>query len=128
MIDRKSPWFNRLEQFPRGKKGKAMRLVKYAFVVLAAAAGALAASAAKAGPNAPLCLMLENNYNQCIVQAQRQGGYGGDYDRGWGGGPGGGWDDDRGYYRRQRGQGASQAKQAECARWLVSIQQNNCVR
>lgn len=63
---------------------------------LAAAAFALlAAGAANAGPNVPLCLAIENNYNNCLLQQQRQpqggGGYGGgDYGGDYGGGYGGG--------------------------------------
>jgi hypothetical protein len=83
----------------------------------------LAASAAKAGPHVPLCFALQNNFNECMRQQQRQNAWGGGYDRGWGD-----WDEDDGYehYRRQRHQQRGAAKQAECARWLFAIQQNNC--
>jgi hypothetical protein len=116
-------------------------------IPIAVAGALLAASAAKAGPNVPLCLALENNFNECMRQQQRQnawggggqgwgggygqgdygrGGYGhGGYDRGWGDGD---WDDGYGGYPRPRRQPRGAAKQAECARWLAAIQQNNCAR
>ncbi|WP_442755082.1 hypothetical protein ACNHKD_00010 [Methylocystis sp. JAN1] len=99
---------------------------RLAFLV-ASAPALLGATAAKAGPNVPLCLSLQNSYNACMVQAQRQQGWGG-YGHGWGDGYGGGWGDDDDYYRYQRRQQRGVAKQAECARWLYAIQQNGCVR
>jgi hypothetical protein len=115
-------------------KGNAMPLrktpsAKRLALLVAAATALLAAPAAEAGPNVPLCLSLENSYNACIRQAQRQnawGGYGGGWDGGQGWGGDGGWDDD--YYRGRRRQQRALSKQAECARWLYAIQQNNCVR
>jgi hypothetical protein len=120
---------------------------------LFSAIGAAATIPAKAAPNPALCMALAENYNQCQRQAQRQnyqGGWGGGYgyDRGYGGGwgghdddgwgghrHGGGWGGDgygydRGYGGgwggRGYGGGRPQAKQAECARWLVALQQNQC--
>lgn len=106
-----------------------MPLFKRFAVPAAAAAALFGATAVKAGPNAPLCLSLQNSYNACMVQAQRMGwrghgGWGGGYDNGYGGGWGG--DDDYRHYQRRQYRSAS--KQAECARWLYAIQQNGCVR
>lgn len=99
------------------------------FALFAAVATALAvSSAAQAGPNVAVCVTLQNNYNACMVQAQRQQGWGGQgYGGGWDGGYGG-WGDDDDYYRQQRRQRRAVSKQAECARWLYAIQQNGCVR
>lgn len=109
-----------------------MSLFKRPAVPVVAAIALLGATAAEAGPNVPLCLSLQNSYNACMVQAQRQGwggygGWGGGYDNGYGG-YGGGWGDDDDYYRYQRRQYRSASKQAECARWLYAIQQAGCVR
>lgn len=94
-------------------------------------AAALAAMPARAAPNPSLCFALAENFNQCQRQAQRQsrGGYGGGYgyDGGGYGYDGGGWGDEDDYYRGRRRAGRAQAKQAECARWLVAMQQNNCM-
>ncbi len=110
-----------------------MRLLKHPLLLLAAASALTAAPAAKAGPNVGACVYLSNGYNNCMNEAARQNRWGGGYGGEWGGGYGPGWGDDGWdpeyeYYRRQRAQGRSQAKQAECARWLYAIQQNNCVR
>lgn len=117
-----------------------MRFVIPALALAGVVGAAIAALPAKAAPNPALCFALAENYNQCQRQASRQGGgWGG----GWGRGSGGGWDGGRGYDRngyggggwggggdydwRRRG-GRGQSRQAECARWLVAMQQNNCVR
>jgi hypothetical protein len=106
-------------------------------IPIAVAGALLAGSAAKAGPNVPLCFALQNNFNECMRQQQRQSAWGGGYGQGYGqggygrGGYDHGWGDgdrDDGYdsYPRPRRQPRGGAKQAECARWLFAIQQNNC--
>lgn len=105
---------------PLGKTPPAKRLA----LLAAALTTLLAVSAAQAGPNVPLCLSLQNSYNVCMQQARRQNAWDG-YGHGW---DGGGWDDGYDYYRGQRRQRRALSKQAECARWLYAIQQNNCVR
>ncbi len=116
-----------------------MRIV-ISSLLFAALAAPLAATGALAGPNVPLCLAIETNYNNCINQQQRAragwggpgGGYGGG---GWGGqgggyggggyggggyGGGGGWGGPRGGVNR-----GAQAQQA-CMAWLVQLQANHC--
>jgi len=112
-----------------------MPMVKRTLLLAAASAALLCATAAYAGTNVAMCVALSNNYNQCMREQARGGGYGG-YGGGWGGGyeggyggwgggyDGDGWDNGYGHYRRG---GRAQGKQAECARWLVALQQNNCV-
>ncbi len=116
-----------------------MPMVKRTLLLAAASATLLCATAAYAGTNVAMCVALSNNYNQCMREQARGGGgygggWGGGYEGGYGGGWGGGYDDgyggwgggyDNGYRNYRRGH--AQAKQAECARWLVALQQNNCV-
>jgi hypothetical protein len=102
-----------------------MHVIRLLFAV--AACGLLLAPAAKAGPNVALCVALENNFNECMRQQQRQNAAGG-WNNGYGQGYGHSWGDndwDEGYGRHPH---PYAAKQAECARWLTAIQQNNCVR
>lgn len=89
-------------------------------LLLAVAASAiLGAPAVEAGPNVPLCLAIQNNYNACIQQQSR---YGGGY--GYGRGHGGGWGGDAYGYRRQ--QRRAQHAQAACAPWIVQLKANRC--
>lgn len=84
-----------------------------------------AAGARAGGPNAPLCFALQNNFNQCMLQQQRlnaRNAYANRWDD-WEG-----WDDPYAYERRRWRHQRAVNKQAECARWLYAIQQNNCVQ
>lgn len=105
-----------------------MTVARHLFL-LAATTGLIVATAAaaQAGPNVAVCLALQNNYNACMVQAQRQQGWGGGGYGGGGGWGGGGWDDDD-YYRQQRRQQRAFSRSAHCNKWLYAIQQNGCVR
>ena len=117
---------------------RASKQIAFGLALAAAMAATIAALPARAAPNPALCFALAENFNQCQRQAQRQGrggygydggGYGGGYghDGGGYGYDGGGWGDDDPYAWRRRRSGRAQAKQAECARWLVAMQQNNCM-
>jgi len=101
-------------------------------LALAAVAGALLpAPAAEAGANAPLCLAIANNYNNCMRQFQRGGQH-----RGWGSGDeygaydGRGWNggyyDEDDEYRAYRQQRRAQRAQANCAIWLAQMQASGC--
>jgi hypothetical protein len=100
-----------------------MPFVKRFSLPAAIAATLLWPTAGEAGPNVPLCLTLQNSYNACMVQAQRQQAWDA-YRQQWDDD----WDDGYDYYRQQRRQQRAVAQQAQCARWLYAIQQNGCVR
>lgn len=113
-----------------------MRIVTSSLLA-AALAAPLAPTGAQAGPNVPLCIAIQNNYNNCLVQQNRRAGvYGGGYGRGYGGGYGGygggwggGWgdDDEGGYYGggQRNSARAAQAQQA-CMGWIAQLKANNC--
>lgn len=71
-------------------------------------AGVFAPSSASAGPNVPLCLAIQNNYNECLrrQQAERHRRH---------------WQDER-----DRGRFRSRRHAQDCNVWLVPLKANHC--
>lgn len=120
-----------------------MRLMTFSIAGVTCAA-ALFASPAANSANAPLCLAIAQNYNNCIRQSQFGGIYRGGYGHGYPGGPygddegydgyggGGGYGPGYGGYGRgyggnggYRGQGPGRAR-AACAVWVAQMQASGC--
>ncbi|WP_036293793.1 hypothetical protein [Methylosinus sp. PW1] len=71
--------------------------------------------AALAGPNVPLCLAMQNNYNECVrhERARERRRYE-EYEDEWGRGPHG------------HGHGYGRRRHSDCGAWLVQLKAQGC--
>ncbi|MBG0809378.1 hypothetical protein IY145_08300 [Methylosinus sp. H3A] len=72
--------------------------------------GAFAPKAAWAGPNVPLCLAMQNNYNECVRRERARDHRRHEYEDEWGRGP----------PREHRRHGS------DCGAWLVQLKAQGC--
>jgi hypothetical protein len=84
-------------------------LLSLALAGVLSLSGGLAPRAAWAGPNVPLCLAMQNNYNQCVHRERARERHHREYEDEWGRGP---------HERRRHG--------SECDAWLVQLKAQGC--
>ena len=89
-----------------------MARISLLYLILAAGvslAGGFAPKAAWAGPNVPMCLAMQNNYNECVRRERARERHHHEYEDEWGRGP------------REHRRGGS-----ECGAWLVQLKAQGC--